>query len=193
REDPRVHGMTGEGFERGGPDEVQGCLGRHDTDVVAGFGESAQNLAGLVGRDATADPENDPLHISTSYGRGRRKATCASTRGRAPHRPVRRFGPPRTRRGPARVPAMRYPEPGRGRRGRPAEPSSLAFGVLEKACVDLAERDGQRLLARTRLDERADVLEQALTELRVVVVDLARTLGRVDHERVLRADLVEQV
>src|SRR5690606_26014114 len=69
----------------------------------------------------------------------------------------------------------------------------LAFGVLEKACVDLAERDGQRLLARTRLDERADVLEQALTEPRVVVVDLARTLGRVDHERVLRADLVAQV
>src|ERR1700754_2684004 len=71
--------------------------------------------------------------------------------------------------------------------------SSLAFGVLEQAGVDLAERDRQRLLARTRLHQRADVLEQALAELRVVVVDLAGALGRVDHQGVLRADLVEQV
>src|SRR6266536_1319611 len=70
---------------------------------------------------------------------------------------------------------------------------SLALGVLEQAGVDLAERDRQRLLAGTGLDEWSDVLEQALTELRVVVVDLPGTLGRVDHQGVLGADLVEQV
>src|SRR5690242_1991359 len=70
---------------------------------------------------------------------------------------------------------------------------SLALGVLEQAGVDLAERDGQRLLTGAGLDEGADVLEQALTELRVVVVDLPGTLGGVDHQGVLGADLVEQV
>src|SRR3569833_811690 len=69
----------------------------------------------------------------------------------------------------------------------------LTLGVLEQATVDLAQRDRERLLARTRLDERADVLEQALAQLGVVDVDLAGTLGRVDHQRVLRADLLEQV
>src|SRR4051794_35965043 len=69
----------------------------------------------------------------------------------------------------------------------------LTLGVLEQATVDLAQRDRERLLARARLDERADVLEQALAQLGVVVVDLAGTLGRVDHQRVLRADLLEQV
>src|SRR3954470_9367451 len=69
----------------------------------------------------------------------------------------------------------------------------LTLGVLEQAAVDLAQRDRERLLARARLDERAAVLEQALAQLGVVVVELAGTLGRVDHQRVLRADLLEQV
>src|SRR5690606_39465031 len=59
--------------------------------------------------------------------------------------------------------------------------------------VDLAQRDRQRLLLVTRLDERADVLEQALVELGVVGVDLTRALCGVDDERVLRVSLLEQL
>ena len=43
------------------------------------------------------------------------------------------------------------------------------------------------------LDQRADVLEQALAELGVVGVDLAGALGGVDHQRVLRVGGLEQV
>src|SRR3954453_17549884 len=92
--------------------------------------------------------------------------------------------PSRTR---GRVPST-SPRPGRRARALLG-----ALGVLEEAGLDLAHGDGQRLLARARLDERADVLEQALAELRVVVVDLPGPLGGVDHQRVLRRDLVEQV
>src|SRR5437879_2554132 len=74
-----------------------------------------------------------------------------------------------------------------------ADALSLTFGVFEQAAVDLAKRDGQRLLARARLDQRADVLQQALAELGVVVVDLAGALGGIDRQRVLGADLLEQV
>ena len=50
----------------------------------------------------------------------------------------------------------------------------MLFGRLEldQVGVDLAQRDGQRLLLRRGLDQRADVLEQALAELAVVGVDL---------------------
>src|SRR4051794_12103567 len=92
--------------------------------------------------------------------------------------------PSRTR---GRVPST-SPRPGRRARALLG-----ALGVLEEAGLDLAHGDRQRLLARARLDERADVLEQALAELRVVVVDLPGPLGGVDHQRVLRRDLVEQV
>src|SRR5262245_28014016 len=63
----------------------------------------------------------------------------------------------------------------------------------EQVGVDLAQRDGQRLLLRNRLDQRADVLQQALAELAVVGVDLAGTLGREDHQRVLRGGLLQQL
>src|SRR5690606_29425876 len=63
----------------------------------------------------------------------------------------------------------------------------------QQARVDLAHRDRQRLFLVARLEQRADVLEQALAELRVVRVDLARALRRVDDERVLRVDVLEQV
>src|SRR4051794_28490095 len=69
----------------------------------------------------------------------------------------------------------------------------LALGVLEQPGVDLTHGHRQRLLARAGLDERADVLEQALAELGVVVVDLAGTLGRVDDQGVLRAHRLEQL
>jgi hypothetical protein len=51
--------------------------------------------------------------------------------------------------------------------------SVLAGGVGEQALVDLAQGDGERLLLRGGVDQRADVLQQALGELAVVGVDLA--------------------
>src|SRR4051794_2316332 len=69
----------------------------------------------------------------------------------------------------------------------------VTLGVLEEARLDLAHGDGQRLLPRARLHQRTDVLQQALAELGVVVVDLAGALGRVDDQRVLRAHLAEEV
>src|SRR4051794_15331623 len=71
----------------------------------------------------------------------------------------------------------------------------LGFDRLggEQAGVDLAQGDGERLLVDVGLHERADVLEQTLTELAVVGVDLARALRRVDDERVLRVGRREQL
>src|SRR3954470_24487843 len=57
----------------------------------------------------------------------------------------------------------------------------------EQAGVDLAKRDRQRLLLRVgRLDQGAHVLQQTLTELAVVRVDLTCPLGREDDQLVLR-------
>src|SRR4051812_41453663 len=65
--------------------------------------------------------------------------------------------------------------------------------VGEQAAVDLAQRDRQRLLLHAGLDERADVLEQALAELRVVGVDLAGPLRGVDDQAVLGVGRSEQL
>ena len=72
--------------------------------------------------------------------------------------------------------------------------TSLGVTEAELVLVDLVQSDGQRLVLDGRVDQRADVVEQvALVEVGVVVVDLARALGGVDHELVLRVDAVEQV
>src|SRR6185312_2772438 len=57
---------------------------------------------------------------------------------------------------------------------------------LQQALVDLAQGDGERLLVELGVDQRADVLEEALVQLRVVGVDLAGPLGGVDDQGVLR-------
>src|SRR5580765_6944750 len=49
----------------------------------------------------------------------------------------------------------------------------------QQVVVDLAQRDRQRLLLHVGVHEGADVLQEALTELGVVGVDLARTLRAV--------------
>src|SRR5215469_13155796 len=64
---------------------------------------------------------------------------------------------------------------------------------LEQPLAGLAQRDGQRLLLNARLDERSDVLEQTLTELGVVGVDLARALRRHDHEPVLAVNDIQEL
>src|SRR5688572_27707113 len=71
--------------------------------------------------------------------------------------------------------------------------SVLAGRVGEQPLVDLAQGDGERLLLRGGVDQRADVLQQALGELAVVGVDLARALGGEDHQAVLAAGPLEQL
>src|SRR5438445_12586620 len=64
---------------------------------------------------------------------------------------------------------------------------------LDEVAVDLAQRDAERLLLGQGLDERTDVLEQALTELAVVGVDLPGALGGDDHQGVLGRRALEQL
>src|ERR1700745_2382658 len=64
--------------------------------------------------------------------------------------------------------------------------------VLDLALGDFLEGHGQVVL-RARLDEGRKLLEGALAELVVVVVDLPGALGGDDHERVARVDVVQQL
>src|SRR5689334_1107260 len=64
--------------------------------------------------------------------------------------------------------------------------------VLDLALGGLLERHRQVVL-RARLDERGqELVECPLAELVVVVVDLPGPLGRDDHQRVARVDVLEQ-
>src|SRR5919197_2962805 len=67
-------------------------------------------------------------------------------------------------------------------------------GVLQLALGSLLEGHGEVVL-RARLDERRRGLLEAdaLSELVVVIVDLASPLGGDDHERVARVDVLEQL
>src|SRR5262249_14268015 len=60
------------------------------------------------------------------------------------------------------------------------------------ALGDFLESHGQVVLG-ARLDERRKLVERALTELVVVVVDLARALRGDDDERVARVDVVQEL
>jgi len=55
--------------------------------------------------------------------------------------------------------------------------ATARLGVLEQVGVDFPHRDRQGLLLEAGLDQRADVLEDAVAELVVVIVDLARRLA----------------
>src|SRR6478735_556430 len=71
--------------------------------------------------------------------------------------------------------------------------ASLSVTQAQLVLVDLVKGDRQRLVLDGRVDERAHVVEEvALVQVRVVVVDLTRTLRCVDHELVRRADLLEK-
>src|SRR5450631_2792501 len=63
----------------------------------------------------------------------------------------------------------------------------------EQSLAALTQRDRQRLLLDPGLDQRADVLQQALAELGVVGVDLPRPLRRHDHQAVLAVYDLEQI
>jgi hypothetical protein len=61
-EDAGLHRLAAQRLPRGGADEVQRRRGRDDPDAVTGLGEQAQQLRGLVGRDATGHTEHDLCH-----------------------------------------------------------------------------------------------------------------------------------
>src|SRR6266567_3325011 len=63
----------------------------------------------------------------------------------------------------------------------------------EQPLADLPQRDGQRLLLNPGLYQRAEVLQHALAELRVVGVDLAGPLRRHDHQTVLAVHDIKQI
>src|SRR5262249_32146838 len=68
-----------------------------------------------------------------------------------------------------------------------------AVVVADLGLGDFLEGKRQVVL-RPRLDQRRrELVERALAELVVVVVDLARALGGDDHEGVARVDLVEEL
>src|SRR3954447_4558332 len=85
------------------------------------------------------------------------------------------------------------PPPLASSRRDPAWGLVLAGGVGQQALVDLAQGDGEGLLLRGGIDQRADVLQQALGELAVVGVDLPRALGGEDDQPVLAAGALEQL
>src|SRR3954451_14685458 len=65
--------------------------------------------------------------------------------------------------------------------------------VPDLALGGFLQGHGQVVL-RARLDERGrEVVEGALAELMMVVVDLSRALGGDDHERAARVDILEQL
>src|SRR3954471_3684319 len=69
----------------------------------------------------------------------------------------------------------------------------LAVVVDDLALGGLLEGHRQVVL-RARLDQgRRELVERALPQLMVVVVDLPRALGGDDHQRVARVDLVHQL
>src|SRR5689334_15538969 len=63
----------------------------------------------------------------------------------------------------------------------------------QEVLVDLAQRDREGLLLDVGVDQRADVLQQALAELGVVGVDLAGALGAVEHQLVLAVTARQQL
>ena len=83
------------------------------------------------------------------------------------------------------------PRPGRSGGRQPWAPAVST--AVQQPLADLAQRDRQRLLLHVGLDQRADVLQQALAELGVVGVDLPRPLGREDDQAVLAVDDLEQL
>src|SRR5215208_6737688 len=86
----------------------------------------------------------------------------------------------------------RAPWPGACGNGEARSRSELLVRVLDLALGDFFEGHRQVVL-RARLHERRRVVvEGALTELVVVVVDLPRALGGDDHECVALVDVFEQ-
>jgi hypothetical protein len=71
--------------------------------------------------------------------------------------------------------------------------SALGLLDLQHALAGLAQCDRQRLLLHAGLNERADVLKQALAELRVVGVNLAGPLRGKDDQPVLAVNDLEQL
>ena len=67
-------GLARQGGPRRGADELQRRGRGHDGDVVPRLGEPAEQLAGLVGRDAAADPQDDLRRRNGHSGRRVRRS-----------------------------------------------------------------------------------------------------------------------
>ena len=67
-------GLPDRADQVGAPTKLQRRRGGHDGDVVPVLGEQAQQRAGLVGRDAAADPEDD-AHAGCPGPRGPAQAS----------------------------------------------------------------------------------------------------------------------
>ena len=102
-EERDVSRLAGEGVEGGAADEAQRALGEDRGDVGAGVDQPAADLDGLVGGDATGDPEDD---AGTGEGHGEPSTSPGSCGGsalvalggrRPPRRRPRRRRPPRPR------------------------------------------------------------------------------------------------
>lgn len=62
-EDARPDRLTGERFEGGGTDEVQGRFGGNHPNGVPRFGELTDHRARLVGGYAACDAHDDPFAL----------------------------------------------------------------------------------------------------------------------------------
>ena len=163
--------------------------GRRDHDQVGGLAEPdvghlVHVVPDVVARPArpTAPPRSRRRRSAArrwSARPGRRARTRSAAA--AAHRPCRRRCRRRRR---ARRASARPAGASATRRAAVRVPPRSASRA-EQALVDLAQRDRQRLLLHVGLDQRADVLQQALAELGVVRVDLPRPLGRHDDQAVL--------
>ena len=54
-----IHRMSGERLERGRPNEIQCRRGWDHPDIVTGFGEFADQMAGFVRGDTACDTNDD--------------------------------------------------------------------------------------------------------------------------------------
>ena len=169
-----------------GPDELQRGRGGDDRDVVAGLGEAAQHLARLVGGDAAGDPQND-AGPRPGAGRG-----LVSEPGVVLVLNAGFDSSLEENGSEALAVCLLAGRLGGGLLGGELGRVDVLAGQ-QVAGVDLAQRDREGLLLDVRVDQRADVLEEALAELRVVGVDLPGTLGAVEDQLVLAVGLGEQV
>lgn len=71
-ENTGAHWISGQRLEGGGADKPQRGLGGDDPNVMTRLAELTHHRAGLVGRDATGDADDDPLGAHRQHPRSPR-------------------------------------------------------------------------------------------------------------------------
>ena len=87
-------GLPDSAAQVGAPTNSSAAAVGHDGDVVAGLGEPAQQLAGLVRRDAAADAEDDPRAAGAPRVMASGQLLGGGRRRQRPRRPPRRRARP---------------------------------------------------------------------------------------------------